>query len=274
EELGYEVNAGLDGESHPGLQGLGQAEGLETEERTAFRTLVADVDFAVVLHVVDVEADHMTRTAGEEEGVGSRGYSLVGIAAHESELFQADDAFAGRREVYVAEVRPGREQGASSSVHAQRELVDRPLAVVEAGSDGEARTEIPGVARRGLGTRVEEKDASVLEPSVVGMSMERRALRRCDDSEGETSSRGEGYFGDSSVDVGLEHAGASRGEGRPVHVDRDRHGPVHLLDLERGLDLAKGDSGFYQGKGGSLVNGRVRPARQLGQLGPRVGAVG
>ena len=98
----------------------------------------------------------------------------------------------------------------------------------------------PAVARGGLGARVEEEEAAVLEPIVVRMRMEGGAPRRRYDAEGESAARGEGHFGYAAIDIRFEHAGSRGGEGGPVHIHRDGDRPVHLGDLVVGLDLAQG----------------------------------
>ena len=66
DELGDEVDARLDGEDEAGLKGTRQTERLETEEGALRLAVVADPLLTEVLHVVDVEAHHVARAAGEE----------------------------------------------------------------------------------------------------------------------------------------------------------------------------------------------------------------
>jgi pyruvate-formate lyase-activating enzyme len=138
DEFGDEVDARLDRHYKARLKRTDETQGLEAEFLAPRRAVVADVVFAQVFHVVGIEAHHVARAAGEEEGMGTGGDRVIGVALHEAELAEASGDGAAGCAMRVDEWQSRSKLRDGGLVGAEADRVDFALPFGEGGSDGEA----------------------------------------------------------------------------------------------------------------------------------------
>jgi len=123
--VGDEVDSRLHGEHEPGLQLAGHPQVLQTELAASGNGgVVADVILAQVLHVVDVETEHVPQPVGEEEGVGALVDRLLGVTPHQADLLQPGGDGAGSRHVHLLEHHTGLHRPDRVLLRIENDLVD------------------------------------------------------------------------------------------------------------------------------------------------------
>ena len=250
DEFGDEVDAGLDGEDEAGLEGTRQTERLETEEGALGLAVVSHPLLAEVLHVVDVEAHHVARAAGEEEGVGSGSDSLVHIALHQAETLHAFGNGGAGSEVDVAEGHTGSQRGHSRAVGVEAEVEDGLLTLVEPLAYRARGGEVAAVVAGHLGTGVEEEEVTVVGGVNVAMIVKRLAVCGGDDGERVVAPTLLGNGGDGRAHLGLVDARAHHAHHGAVHIHGDVDSFLYLLNLLGCLVVAHIDDGTDEGKRG------------------------
>lgn len=243
DELGDEVDAGLDGEDETRLEGTRQTERLETEEGALRLAVVADPLFTEVLHIVDVEAHHVARAAGEEEGMGSGRDGLVHIALHEAETLHAFGYGGAGGEVDIAEGHAGSQRGHSRAVGVEAEVEDGLLTLVELLAYRARGGEVAAVVAGHLGTGVEEEEVAVVGGVNVAMVVERLAVCSGDDGERVVAPTLLGNGGDGCAHLGLVDAGAHHAHHGAVHIHGDVDSLLYLFNLLGCLVVAHIDDG-------------------------------
>ncbi len=160
-QLRDEVDAGLDGEDEAGLEAPRQSEVGEPElGRPLLPDLVAD-DVAEVLHVVDVEAQHVAEPVDEEHRVRARLDRSLHIPLHEAEVLEAGGDGPRRQQVELAVGDSGRGGRDRRFVGRQHDLVDFALLLGVPSGDGHRTGDVRRVAARRLGAAVDQQQVAL-----------------------------------------------------------------------------------------------------------------
>ena len=160
-QLRDEVDARLDGEHEAGLEAPRQPQIGEPElRRPLLPELVAD-DVAEVLHVVDIEAHHVSEPVHEEHRVRARLDRRLRIPLHEAEVLEAGGDGPRRQQVELAVGDPGRGGRDRRLVGRQHDLVDVALLLGVPAGDRHRAGDVRRVAARRLGAAVDQQQVAL-----------------------------------------------------------------------------------------------------------------
>ena len=211
---------------------------------------------------------------GQEEGVRSGADSLVGVAAHQTEVFEplCDEAAHGHVDVPPAHAGAGGGEGEVVGIDYNIIYVLLPLRVTAA--DGRGARVVGAIVVNRFGTGVAEQEASGLKGARRGIAMEDFTMHGHDTLERGQATIGGGDAVEHAADVLLRHAGAAQAHGGGVHLIAYGSSTFEFLDLLFTLHEAQLHHGIDERRGGFLTLLGGVDAEEVHNLDLRVVAVG
>lgn len=270
-----EVAAGLIGDDKAGLEATTAAEAAETELSGGARlVVVADVDLAVVFHIVHVEAHHVTETVRHEKTVGTVDDDVIEVALEDAEVLIAlgKHAAGGGVDLLIGDAGTGYTD--SLHVSGKYNLVDSLLTGIEPASHGDGTGDVGAIVHGGLTAGIHHKHTAKFKFVVVGMIVERLTVDSHDD--------GEGYRAVALPRLALHEAGKliliTSGHGKlhgaDVHVVGGGDSFLYFGNFLGALDAALLDASKDERHGGVAKDGIELDAEEDTHLTLVVGTVG
>ena len=272
---GHEVGSGLVGNDVAGLETASATKHVEAElgGRTGL-VVVAYINLAVVLHVVNIEAHHVAKAVRHEERMSAVGYDVVDVALEDSKVFVAlsKDAAGGGMNLLIGDAGTGDADGLH--VGGKNQLVDGALAVGIVSADGNGTGDVATVVVGSLATGIHYEKASGGELVAVAVVVEYFAMGGHDDGEGEGPS---GHLGCAFHKAGQFVFVAVAGghlHGSYMHVVGGSDGTFDVFDLFGALDGTLFYASQDEFHGGIAAYSFFLDAEQGAELVEVVGTIG
>ena len=178
-----------------------------------------------------VEAHHVAQAVRIEQGVRAFADGIFGIALHQAQFLQAFYHDTGREVVDVHIGNAGSQGLDALQMHGVLNLVDGALAGREGLVGGDGGRHVAAIARRQLGTGVDEEEVARLDFVAVVVVVQRLPVNGGDGGEGEFAIVTLGHVVHLGHHLVFVHAGTDAFHGGDVHVGRYVAGLLDFFDF-------------------------------------------